>query len=129
MDNPQNNTSHTPRKILRPRRLVLLASVASLSIAVLGLGPLDHALGRSWMTAAQATEAAPAGFADLVSKVKPAVISVRVKIDDDGTNGQVTERRGDNERIGPGRLNSSSASSVFAVAERYAAAAASHDYG
>jgi len=99
MNDPRDNTSHTPRKILRPRRRVLLASVAGLSMAMLGLGPLDHALSRSWMTAAQATEAtaAPSGFAELVSKVKPAVISVRVKIDDDGTNGQVTERRGDNE--------------------------------
>jgi serine protease Do len=99
MNDPLNNSTHTPRKILRPRRLVLLASVAGLSIAMLGLGPLDHALSRSLMTPAQATEAAsaPAGFADLVSKVKPAVISVRVKIDDDGSNGVVTERRGDND--------------------------------
>jgi serine protease Do len=50
------------------------------------------------MTAAQASEStaqAPSGFADLVGKVKPAVISVRVKIDDGG-NAQVTEQRGDN---------------------------------
>jgi len=104
MNDSRSNTHHTPRKILRPRRLVLLASVAGLSIGMLGLGPLDHALGRSWMTAAQATEAtaAPSGFADLVSKVKPAVISVRVKIDDDGSSGMVTERRGDNESDQPG---------------------------
>src|SRR5207247_3441297 len=98
MNHPLNNPNHPPRKILRPRRLVLLASVAGLSIAILGLGPLDHALSSNWTTTAQATEAAsaPAGFADLVSKVKPAVISVRVNIDEDGGNGQVTERRGDN---------------------------------
>jgi serine protease Do len=98
MNDSLNNPNHTPRKILRPRRLVLLASVAGLSMAVLGVGPLDHALGRSWMTAAQASETtaqAPSGFADLVGKVKPAVISVRVKIDDGG-NAQVTEQRGDN---------------------------------
>ncbi len=100
MNDPLNNPNHTPRKILRPRRLALLGSVAGLSIAVLGLGPLDHTLSRSWMTAAQAateTTQAPSGFADLVGKVKPAVISVRVKIDD-GSNAQVTEQRGDNEQ-------------------------------
>ena len=34
----------------------------------------------------------PAGFGDLVAKVKPAVISVRVKIDEDGDNSAVTQR-------------------------------------
>ena len=99
MNDPLNNPNHTPRKILRSRRLALLASVAGLSLAILGLGPLDHALSSNWTSAAQATEAAqaPAGFADLVGKVKPAVISVRVKIDDDGSNGMVTERRGNND--------------------------------
>jgi len=99
MSESLNDPHLAPRRVLRSRRLTLLASVAGLSIAMLGLGPLDHALSRNWMTAAQATEAAsaPAGFADLVTKVKPAVISVRVKIDDDGSNGMVTERRDDNE--------------------------------
>jgi len=99
-----NDSRNTPRKILRPRRLVLLASVAGLSIAILGFGPADHTLGRSWMTAAQAateTASAPAGFADLVSKVKPAVISVRVKIDDAGS-AQVNERGNDNGSDGFG---------------------------
>ena len=99
MNDSFNNPDHAPRKILRSRRLTLLASVAGLSIAILGLGPLDHALSSNWIPAAQATEAAsaPSGFADLVSKVKPAVISVRVKIDEDSGNDQVTERRGDDE--------------------------------
>src|SRR5690242_15676812 len=94
-----NDPRNTPRKILRPRRLALLGSVAGLSLAVLGLGPLDHTLSRSWFASAQATETTaqtPSGFADLVGKVKPAVISVRVKIDD-GSNAQVTEQRGDND--------------------------------
>ena len=99
MNAPLSNPNHTPRKILRSRRLALLASVAGLSLAILGLGPLDHALSSNWTSAAQATEAAqaPAGFADLVGKVKPAVISVRVKIDDDGSNGMVTERGGNKD--------------------------------
>ena len=97
MNDPLNNPNHT-RKILRPRRLVLLGSVAGLSLAVLGLGPVDHALSRNWISPAQATEATtqgPSGFADLVGKVKPAVISVRVKIDEDGNNAQVSDQRGD----------------------------------
>jgi serine protease Do len=68
-----------------PRRLALLASVAGLGIAVVATGPLSYrALGlSSWTSSAQAADAAqaPTGFADLVAKVKPAVISVRVKIE------------------------------------------------
>jgi serine protease Do len=101
MNDQLHNSSHAPRRILRPRRLALLASVAGLSIAVLGFGSLNHTPTSSWMSAAQAqaTEAAqaPVGFADIVSKVKPAVISVRVKIDEDDGNGMVTERQDDND--------------------------------
>jgi serine protease Do len=98
MNDPLHNSSHAPRR-MRPRRLALLASVAGLSIAVLGFGPLNHTLTTSWMSAAQAAEVAqaPVGFADIVSKVKPAVISVRVKIDEDDGNGMVTERHDDND--------------------------------
>jgi serine protease Do len=63
-----------------------LASVAALGGAMLLAGPGGYrpsALG--WTSAASAAAAEttqhPAGFADLVAKVKPAVISVRVKID------------------------------------------------
>jgi S1-C subfamily serine protease len=85
-----------PKKSLKPRRLALLASVAGLSMAALVVGsggyrPLNLP---PWTTSAQAAEAAqaPAGFADLVSKVKPAVISVRVKIDDDGAETAVSQQ-------------------------------------
>jgi serine protease Do len=68
------------------RRVTLLASVAALGGAMLLAGPGGYrpsALG--WTSAASAAAAEttqhPAGFADLVAKVKPAVISVRVKID------------------------------------------------
>jgi serine protease Do len=100
MNDSLNNSTHAPQRILRPRRLALLASVAGMSMAILALGPLDHALTSGWVAAAQAaTEAAqaPTGFADIVSKVKPAVISVRVKIDADDGNGMVTERHGEND--------------------------------
>jgi serine protease Do len=68
------------------RRVVLLSSAAGLALALLIAGPggyLPHAMP-GWTLAAQAAAStpAPAGFADLVAKVKPAVISVRVKIDE-----------------------------------------------
>jgi serine protease Do len=75
------------RKILTARRLTLLASVAGLGIAVVAAGPGGY-LPTSWLSwaaparAADATMAHPASFADLVARVKPAVISVRVKIDE-----------------------------------------------
>ena len=98
-----NDQSNTPavssRKIFRPRRLALLASVAGLGMAVLVAAPGGTRLVNlpAWTASAQAAEAAqaPAGFADLVTKVKPAVISVRVKIDEDGGNAAVTQRDSD----------------------------------
>ena len=95
--NDHSNPPAAPRRILRPRRLALLASVAGLSMAVLAAGPVANYLP-VWTASAHAAEAtaqAPAGFADLVSKVKPAVISVRVKIDEDGGNAAVTQRDSD----------------------------------
>jgi serine protease Do len=76
------------RKILNARRLTLLASAAVLGVAVVAAGSghfnaLD--LGFTQPAHAAAIDAAPmhapTGFADLVAKVKPAVISVRVKIE------------------------------------------------
>jgi serine protease Do len=72
------------RNSLTARRLVLLASVAGLGAAVLLTGPGGYnASLPAWTSAASAADstlAHPAGFADIVTKVKPAVISVRVKI-------------------------------------------------
>ena len=98
--NDQSNTSHpAPRKILKPRRLVLLASVAGLSMAVLAIGPSGYLPFHipALTSSAQAAETVQnAGFGDLVAKVKPAVISVRVKIDGDAENNGVTR---ENERM------------------------------
>src|SRR5258708_29403371 len=86
------NDQPTPRKFLKPRRLALLASAVGLSLAVLAAGPGGYlpfnlpALTSS-AHAAETTANAP-GFADLVAKVKPAVISVRVKIHRDAENGR-----------------------------------------
>jgi serine protease Do len=99
MTDQSNASRPTPRKILKPRRLALLASAAGLSLAVLAAGPggyLPFSLP-AWTStahAAETTQNAP-GFADLVSKVKPAVISVRVKIDGDAENSGMKQ----NERM------------------------------
>jgi serine protease Do len=72
-----------PRRVLAARRLVLLASVAGLGAAVLFTGPGAPQVGLPSFPAvahAQSTQR-PVGFADIVEKVKPAVISVRVKVE------------------------------------------------
>src|SRR5262245_50856094 len=73
-----------PRKLLAARRLVLLASVAALGAAALFAGPGPQNIP-FWPTAqaqvSAETAARPVGFADIVERVKPAVIGVRVKSD------------------------------------------------
>ena len=75
-----------PRKVLPARRLTLLGSVAVIGSALVLAGPLGY--GRLATQAFAETQApvtmntqGPTGFADLVTKVKPAVISVRVRLD------------------------------------------------
>ncbi len=71
------------RKSLSARRLVLLASVAAVGAALLVGGPAYHSSLPAWSSTASAADSTmqhPTGFADIVAKVKPAVISVRVKI-------------------------------------------------
>src|ERR1700730_7603092 len=71
------------RGALSARRVILLATVASLGGAVLFGGPLAGSKdGFLSVTPAyaQTTAARPVGFADIVEQVKPAVISVRVKM-------------------------------------------------
>jgi serine protease Do len=103
MMNHLSNDTPVSRKTLKPRRLALLASVAGLSLAILVIGPGGYRPLNlpAWTVSARAAEAtqAPAGFADLVARVKPAVISVRVKIDDGGSNTAVTQR--DNDEASP----------------------------
>jgi serine protease Do len=70
-------------RILSARRLVLLAGVAGLSVTVLlgGAGLLSQPTNRALTEIAYAQGVQrPMGFADIVEKVKPAVISVRVKM-------------------------------------------------
>ena len=85
------NPSDTPApksRFLPGRRLALLAGVAGLGAAVLFTAPgfLPQASLPGIAHAQNLTEQArklpqPVGFADIVEKVKPAVISVRVRIE------------------------------------------------
>jgi serine protease Do len=85
--NPNITSRPTRGKVLAARRLTLLASVAGIGVAVLLGGPSYRAPTLPLTSPAQAAESVgqPAGFADLVAKVKPAVVSVRVKIDQTNT--------------------------------------------
>jgi serine protease Do len=95
-----SNDIQVPRKpaTLSARRFVLLASVAGIGAAVLlgGPGGYDRLSLAGLAPSAHAAEAArqPTGFADLVAKVKPAVISVRVKMD---RTTETTGMGGDND--------------------------------
>lgn len=94
---------NSPKKsrVLSARRVILLATtIAGLGVAALVVAPGLNLQGYPTALAQNLTEqakkvAAPVGFADIVEKVKPAVISVRVKIDGgsqtDGLGGQNME--------------------------------------
>ncbi len=108
---PHNETP-TKHKILTPRKLTLLASVAAVGAAVLIAGPGNFSTSNFAATQpAQAAEQAapltginapaPTGFADLVAKVKPAVISVRVRIEE-STNAEGTSGAAAETQIPPG---------------------------
>jgi len=100
---PDTNPPRAARKLLTPKRLVLLASVAALGLAIVAGTPASyHSLALTPLTStAQAAESAasPVGFADLVGKVKPAVISVRVRIEQ---SDNVTGMGGGSNQIPPG---------------------------
>jgi serine protease Do len=69
--------------VLTARRIASLATVAGIGAALLVAGPNGYwpsAFGAPSASAADATLQHPTGFADIVARVKPAVISVRVKI-------------------------------------------------
>jgi serine protease Do len=75
--------SSNGKRLLAPRRLAFMAS-AALGIGLLAEAPsYAPSLASGWTTPARAAETTipQGGFADLVAKVKPAVISVRVRSD------------------------------------------------
>lgn len=85
-----------PRRIFPARRFTLLASVAVVggALALASGAEYSRLSSSGWMSsahAAEASEPAPHGFADLVATVRPAVISVQVKVEqtaDDSSNMQ-----------------------------------------
>jgi serine protease Do len=91
--NPNDVNYFRPPTRLTVRRFALLASVAAIAAGVVAVGPGGFDRMTGFASPAHAAEAVhsqaqnPAGFADLVAKVKPAVISVRVKITQDETTG------------------------------------------
>ncbi|MDC7788668.1 Do family serine endopeptidase [Rhodoplanes sp. TEM] len=92
------------RSIVSARRLALLATVGALGAGVLFVNP-DFVPGsrQSALLApahAQTQNAQrPAGFADIVDKVKPAVISVKVKVSNERPR---VGTRGEEDPFGPG---------------------------
>jgi serine protease Do len=89
--NPSDTPAHKSR--LPARRLALLASVAGVGAAVLFTAPgfLPQGSLPGVANAQNLTEQArklpqPIGFADIVEKVKPAVISVRVRVENPRTS-------------------------------------------
>jgi serine protease Do len=110
MMNPSVIPAHnSPKKsrVLSARRVILLATtIASLGVGALIVAPgLNLPNGYPGALAQNLTEqahkvSAPTGFADIVEKVKPAVISVRVKMDG---GAQTSALGGENmENVPPG---------------------------
>jgi serine protease Do len=98
--------NRTSLRSLRPRRATLLASVAGVGIAALVAGtslyqpsPFDLISP----AAAAETIGQPSGFADLVSRVKPAVISVRVRLNDSAQGSSFNQN---NDNVMPFRQGS-----------------------
>jgi serine protease Do len=83
--NESNLSSPARRSHISPRRLALMGSVAGIALAILLGGPsgFRQIPVPAWSNPVQAAETLqhPADFADLIAKVKPAVVSVRVKLD------------------------------------------------
>jgi serine protease Do len=99
-----NPSDSSKPRALRARRVALLASVAALGACLLVAGPGFYQssglnFGAPPAHAQSATLAHPSGFSEIVAKVKPAVISVRVKIPG---GAEPTAMRGDdNDRAVP----------------------------
>jgi serine protease Do len=92
-------TSDTPpRKVLSPRRLTLLGSVAviggALAFGGVGSGQFTE---RAYAASTQTQQQGPAGFADLIAKVKPAVISVRVKMEQSADASDIPQMNDDED--------------------------------
>src|SRR4051794_11511526 len=95
MLNGANQNGATRATAARLRRAGLLPSVATLGSAALmfgpAFGPARHVPSIAPPAHAGDSPSRPVGFADVVEKVKPAVISVRVKLDNSPGAGSADE--------------------------------------
>src|SRR5262249_52907350 len=102
--NPTPENRKKPRVLSVRRALLLATTIAGLGAGAFLVGPgFDIRSGYPTALAQNLSEQAnkvqtPVGFADIVEKVKPAVISVRVKVD----GGSQTNGLGDNNDVPPG---------------------------
>jgi serine protease Do len=97
----QTNPDNQKSRYLIARRLTLLASVGALGATILLAGPASYwqpATGALPANAAEFGMQRPAGFADIVAKVKPAVISVRVKVSGSAEPALSPDERDDGEQ-------------------------------
>jgi serine protease Do len=107
MEKVMNRSDSDCRKYkqLTARRLTLLASVGALGATVLLAGPggryWQSAVGATPVNAAELGMQRPVGFADIVTKVKPAVISVRVKISGSAEPALLHDNHSDDEEQTP----------------------------
>ena len=84
MHEPSREQPRVSSILLPTRRTAWLMGIAGLAAVVFALSPIAQPKGGLPLALEAAyadTAARPAGFADIVEKVKPAVISVRVKMD------------------------------------------------
>jgi serine protease Do len=79
--NVQKHRAPVTHRTLSAHRQIFLASVAALGAAVLLSSAPQLGVSAFAPAASAAEPARPVGFADIVEKVKPAVMSVRVKMD------------------------------------------------
>jgi serine protease Do len=92
-----NGSSLQSRRILSARRIALLTTaIAGVGAAVFFLAPNGNAFGTAALAQnltekVQQLPQRPVGFADIVEKVKPAVISVRVKIERQADSSDTSE--------------------------------------
>jgi serine protease Do len=92
-----NGSSLQSRRILSARRIALLTTaIAGVGAAAFFLAPNGNALGTAALAQnltekVQQLPQRPVGFADIVEKVKPAVISVRVKIERQADSSDTSE--------------------------------------
>ena len=101
---PDLNPPHPKKRNgSRARRVALMASAAGLSAFIFLAGPggyrlSDFGLGAP-ASAAEPALAHPVGFSDIVAKVSPAVISVRVKIEGPSQVSELRHNGSDEEAI------------------------------